>query len=318
MADLIRKKSGAQDLDVIVWGRAGMDLYPLPDGTKTELAESFQADMGGSAGNIAVALARHGVAVGLVAPVSDDPVGRFVKTQIDKYGLHDLCPDFITGGPRTSLALAETRVDANVVIYRNDAADFHIPADAKSSLNRAPVLITTGTAFAKEPSRAETFAACAAAEQVVLDLDYRAYSWADESEVAQTYKQAVAASDIVIGNDEEFDMLSGNGTGLDTARALSSSCDLLIYKMGERGAICFYDGNEITVPIFPVDLKKPFGAGDAYMGGLIAELLAGGSVETAAQFGAAAAAIVVSRVGCASAMPTRNEVLEFITSRSEA
>ena len=88
--------------------------------------------------------------------------------------------------------------------------------------------------------------------------------------------------------------------------------------MGERGAICFYDGNEITVPIFPVELKKPFGAGDAYMGGLIAELLAGGSVETAAQFGAAAAAIVVSRVGCASAMPTRNEVLEFITSRSEA
>ena len=79
-----------------------------------------------------------------------------------------------------------------------------------------------------------------------------------------------------------------------------------------------YDGNEITVPIFPVELKKPFGAGDAYMGGLIAELLAGGSVETAAQFGAAAAAIVVSRVGCASAMPTRNEVLEFITSRSEA
>src|SRR5271167_2176947 len=44
----------------IVVGRAGMDLYPLPDGTQTESAEQFAAEIGGSAGNIAVALSRQG------------------------------------------------------------------------------------------------------------------------------------------------------------------------------------------------------------------------------------------------------------------
>jgi hypothetical protein len=43
----------------IVVGRAGMDLYPLPDGTDTEQAGQFAAEIGGSAGNIAVALSRH-------------------------------------------------------------------------------------------------------------------------------------------------------------------------------------------------------------------------------------------------------------------
>ena len=44
-------------------GRAGMDLYPEPVGVNTEEAEYFRADMGGSAGNIAVALARQGDAL---------------------------------------------------------------------------------------------------------------------------------------------------------------------------------------------------------------------------------------------------------------
>ena len=43
---------------VIVVGRAGMDLYPLPDGSTIETATSFVSDVGGSAGNIAVAVAR--------------------------------------------------------------------------------------------------------------------------------------------------------------------------------------------------------------------------------------------------------------------
>ena len=44
----------------LVVGRAGMDLYPEPAGTRITEALSFVADLGGSAGNIAVAIARNG------------------------------------------------------------------------------------------------------------------------------------------------------------------------------------------------------------------------------------------------------------------
>ena len=74
-------------------------------------------------------------------------------------------------------------------------------------------------------------------------------------------------------------------------------------------------GAETEVPIFPVDMLKPFGAGDAFMGGFIAALSTGQDVVGATGFGAAAAAIVVSRVGCASAMPDTEEVKTFIAER---
>ncbi|MEM7241639.1 MAG: PfkB family carbohydrate kinase [Pseudomonadota bacterium] len=315
MAGMIKPREPDHDLDAVVWGRAGMDLYPLPDGARTKAAETFRADMGGSAGNIAVALARHGLQVGLVAPVSDDPVGRFVKTQIKKYDLIDLTPDFVAGAARTSLALAETRRDANVVIYRNGAADFQMTDQDVAATTRAPALIVTGTALAQEPSRSKTLTAMHNADETILDLDYRAYSWANAEEVAATYSAAVDAADIIIGNDEEFDMLAGGSVGLDRARSIAKKADIVIYKMGEKGAIALQGETETTVPIFPVDMLKPFGAGDAFMGGFIAALRRGKDVEAATRFGAAAAAIVVSRIGCASAMPDTKDVENFIAER---
>ena len=57
---------------VLVVGRAGMDLYPLPDGSTIEAATGFVSDVGGSAGNIAVALARLGGKAALLSAFSDD------------------------------------------------------------------------------------------------------------------------------------------------------------------------------------------------------------------------------------------------------
>jgi hypothetical protein len=71
---------------VFVVGRAGMDLYPIPVGSKIKMAHQFQADLGGSAGNIAVALARRGVPVQLLSAESADPAGDFVRAQLHAYG----------------------------------------------------------------------------------------------------------------------------------------------------------------------------------------------------------------------------------------
>ena len=86
MAFLIPPRTAQHSLDAVVIGRAGMDLYPDPHGTKTADADRFTSDLGGSAGNIAVAMARHGLDVGLAAPVSDDPVGQFVRNKLRHYG----------------------------------------------------------------------------------------------------------------------------------------------------------------------------------------------------------------------------------------
>ena len=66
--------------------------------------------------------------------------------------------------------------------------------------------------------------------------------------------------------------------------------------------------------IFEVKPLKPTGAGDAFMGGFIGSLLNDYSLEESIEIGSAAAAIVVTKVGCAPAMPDFNEIKSFMNS----
>jgi 5-dehydro-2-deoxygluconokinase len=57
---------------------------------------------------------------------------------------------------------------------------------------------------------------------------------------------------------------------------------------------------------------KPTGAGDSFMGGFVSGLAAGYDLKTAVLRGSACASLVVSRVGCAPAMPTPTELDAFL------
>ncbi|MFM7446029.1 MAG: PfkB family carbohydrate kinase, partial [Tabrizicola sp.] len=121
MAELAR----LGDQNFLVIGRAGMDLYADPPGTRMEEATRFAAHLGGSSANIAVALVRQGCKAALLTQVSDDAVGRFCLAQLDAYGVDRSHVTAAGGEARNSLAVVETRVEnCQSVIYRNWAADF--------------------------------------------------------------------------------------------------------------------------------------------------------------------------------------------------
>ena len=82
--------------------------------------------------------------------------------------------------------------------------------------------------------------------------------------------------------------------------------------MGEKGSVTFMKNNELSKGIFEVKPLKPTGAGDAFMGALIGSILNGYDIEKSLEIAAAAAAIVVTKVGCSPAMPNLNESLEFM------
>ena len=108
-------------------GRAGMDLYAEPPGTEFEQANNFSAHVGGSAANIAVALAKLGSEVELVTCFSDDAVGRFTAKKLQEFGVDTSHCRIVGGEARNTLAVIETRLkDCQSVIYRNGAADFEM------------------------------------------------------------------------------------------------------------------------------------------------------------------------------------------------
>ena len=308
----------------LVIGRAGMDLYADPPGTEIENATKFSAALGGSAANIAVAITKQGGKAALLTTVSNDAVGRYTQKALASYGVDTRCIKGVGGELRNSLAVVETRaVNCQSVIYRNGAADFEVTeSDAEAiPYSDFAAVIVTGTALAKEPSRSATLKAMDLARKagliLIIDIDYRPYSWDSKSDAQRISLQAAELCDIIVGNDEEFAVLGGAEDGLELAARLGKEeTRVVVYKKGEKGSITFSGGNSFETPVFGVKALKPTGAGDGFMGGFISGLVAGESLPEAVRRGAATAAIVVARVGCAPAMPDMAEVLSFIKQRS--
>ena len=305
----------------LIIGRAGMDLYPDPPGTKIEEATHFFSCLGGSSANIGVALTRHGAKCALVTNVADDAVGRYCLNELDKYGVERSRVKSVGGEARNSLAVVESRVeDHQSVIYRNGVADFLMSVEDVEAVEYSAycALITTGTVFAAEPSCSAAFYAFDLAKRaglsLIFDVDYRPYSWPSAQVAAQTYSRAAALCDIVIGNDVEFGVMAGEyDKGFQKARELANTtAKIVIYKMGEEGAVTLTRDEEIRTGIYRVEALKPTGAGDSFLGGFIAALAAGFGLHDAVLRGSACASIVVSNVGCAPAMPTTSELEEFL------
>jgi len=303
-----------------VFGRAGMDMFADPVGTKSENADTFRADLGGSSANICAGLVKLGSSAALVTSVSDDAVGRFAVNRLEHYGVDTSYIRVLGGEYRLSLAVYESTMDDfQNVIYRNGAVDCQVtPEDMdRVDYNRFTALITAGTVFAAEPSRSATFRAFenarAAGLPVIFDIDYRPYSWPSPEVAADVLSRAGEESDLIVGNDEEFGFMAGGiEKGLDKARALAAAGKMVIYKMGEGGAVTFADGAEIRTGIYPVTAVKPNGAGDSFMAGLLASIADGYDLREAVLRGSACASIVVSQPGCAPAMPTTDQLNTFL------
>ncbi|MCC2523741.1 5-dehydro-2-deoxygluconokinase [Vibrio coralliilyticus] len=320
-----------RQLDAIVLGRAGVDLYARELNTDIQDISGFNKFVGGSAANIAVAVNKLGGKVGFIGCVAKDSFGDYVKHYMSGLGinLNGMMTD--DSGSRTSVAFTEMKPsDCDVLIYRNNASDLtlkpeQIDADYIAS---SKVLIVTGTALAQSPSREATLLAMQYARSggtlVVLDVDYRPYSWRTDVDASIYFGIASQLSDIVIGNREEFDMMEtvvapGNKDDDATAqRFLTGSTQVVIIKAGELGSKVYgRDGRYFEQGIFPVEVTKPFGSGDSFAGGVIWTLVNGGELEQAVKHGSAAAAINVSGTSCTEAMPTREALFNFIETREQ-
>jgi 5-dehydro-2-deoxygluconokinase len=312
--------SKIQKNNFLLIGRAGVDIYPDPPGTKTENANKYVTHLGGSSANMGVQLTKYGGSCSLLTRVSNDALGKFAINQLDSYGVKSDLVKLEDNESRISFAIVEsTVVDHQSIIYRHKAADLFLNKNdiENSNLQNYECILITGTSLAAEPSRSAVLYALKLAKEkkipVIMDIDYRPYTWESEDKAKEIYNLAGDYCSGIIGNDDEFAILSGNyDDGLSYAKKISKNCDLVIYKMGEKGSITFANDKEIQRGIFPVKPLKPTGAGDAFMGSFIGAILKNYDLQKAIEIGSAAAAIVVTKVGCAPAMPDLDEVLDFM------
>jgi 5-dehydro-2-deoxygluconokinase len=288
-------------IDAAVLGRVGIDLYPNQLETPLSEVETYTRFVGGFAGNVATGLARLGVRTAIVSRVGAEGHGDYVRAWLAGEGVdvRFLATDPYWLTPPTFCEVWPPDRFPITFYRRPTAPDWQLSSDDfdAEEVAGARLLYATGTGLAQSPSRETTLRALRSHRgTTIFDLDWRPSLWDEPGEYPALAAEAVAAADIVVGNEEEVD-----AAGL-------TDVPTLVLKRGERGATVFEDGEESDVPGFPVEVVNGLGAGDAFAAALGHGLLRGLSLVDSVRRGTVAGALVASRLACSSAMPRIEEL----------
>ncbi len=325
-------------LDVICLGRSSVDLYGEQVGGRLEDVQTFAKYIGGCPANIAVGTARLGLKSALITRVGDEHMGRFIVEALDKERVDT---SQITSDPERLTALVilgiRDRQTFPHIFYRPDCADMalsdeHIDAAFIAS-SRA--LLVTGTHFSQPGVERASRKAIASAKdggaKVILDIDYRPVLWglaghsagenrfvADPA-TTERLRSIVADCDLVVGTEEEIHIAGGTQNTLDAVRNIRShSTAVIVVKRGPMGCIVF-DGdipNELEQGLVcrgrEIEVYNTLGAGDGFVSGFLRGWLRDEPLERCAEIANGVGALVVSRHGCAPAMPSWTEFDAFL------
>lgn len=316
----------AQHFEVLTMGRVGVDLYPLQDNVGLEDVETFSKTVGGSAGNVAIAAAKHGRRAALISRTGPDAFGRFVHQALRGMNVDDrfitevadlLTPvTFCENYPPDHFPLYFYRLPiAPDLVIKPEELDLAAIADAD-------IFWTTVTGLSREPSRSAHHAAWAARARrplTILDLDYREVFWSDRATASAEVARALPNVTVAIGNKEECAVAVGETDPMRAGKALlDAGVELAIVKQGPKGVLGMTRDEIVEVPPTPITPINGLGAGDSFGGAVCHGLLSGWDLETILRFGNAAGAIVATRRECSTAMPTTDEVQALIAEVSHA
>ena len=320
--------------DLICMGRVAVDLYSEQIGCSLSDSSSFKKYLGGCAGNIAVGSARLGLKSMMFSCVGKDEMGLFLKRELQNEGVNT---DLLSESEHhlTGLVLLGIKPpnEFPLMFYRNECADMQIKTHqiSKSVLQQAKALLITGTGLSTESMRQTTQEVIHLARQaetaIILDLDYRPVLWGltaagngetrycHNQKVSKTYQNFLAHCDLIVGTEEEICIAGGyDELNRSLTRMREYSNAPIVIKLGEKGSKVSFAGitEYLQTKPFPVQVLNVLGAGDGFMSGLLAALLEGKSWELATTYANACGALVVTRHGCAPAIPYKEELAYFI------
>jgi 5-dehydro-2-deoxygluconokinase len=302
--------------DVLTMGRIGVDVYPLQAGVSLREVTSFGKYLGGSATNVAVAAARYGRSSAVITRTGEDPFGLFLHDALRGFGVDDRFVTAVPGLP-TPVTFCEIFPpdDFPLYFYREPKApDLEIRAEELDydAIRAARVFWVTLTGLSQEPSRSSTLAALEARTDslTVLDLDYRPMFWPSREDARRWAREALRHVNVAVGNLDEWQTVTG--TRDPRQAATTPGLELAVVKQGPKGVLARRNEEWASVPPVPVEVVNGLGAGDAFGGALCHALLAEWPLERAMRFCNAAGALVASRLACADAMPSEDEVDELL------
>jgi 5-dehydro-2-deoxygluconokinase len=240
-----RSDSQIEPLEVLTFGRSGVDIYPLQIGVGLEDVQTFGKYLGGTTANVAVAAARLGRKAAIITGVGDDPFGRYVRKALRELNVDD---QYVVTNTQYATPVTFCEIfppdDFPLWFYRKPTApDLQVkPSDIDFDAVRGTRLMWLSvTGLSEEPSRESHFAvldARARKQFTVLDLDYRPMFWETPAHATEQVQRALPQVTVAVGNREECEVAVGETEPEKAADALlAAGVELAIVKQGPKGVL---------------------------------------------------------------------------------
>jgi sugar/nucleoside kinase (ribokinase family) len=323
--------------DVLCLGEILVDWVCTEPGKELAEAKVFTKAPGGAPANVAVGLSRQGVSTGFIGRVSSDEFGQWLKQLLESEGIDTTCcimdPESAT---RMAYIVTTTGGDRKLADFSRIAcADARLnERDLNLDMIRAASVLHFGSiSLIDEPAATATRKAVEAARHcgavISYDPNVRLGLWPSAIACRDAILRTLGWADIVKINLEELEFLTGS-TQLESAATLRAQHNiaLLVVTLDRNGCHVFTEQQSLALPGFQISLVEATGAGDGFTAALISGLLPciinspnrrtalnllGSKDLTEILIRAnAVGAITCTRPGAIPALPTKNEIEEFL------
>lgn len=315
-------------LDLISVGRCMVDLYCDQVGAPVSEGQSLSMYIGGCPTNVAVGSRRQGLRVAMLTRVGTDATGEFVVRTFQREGVDTshIRPDPTRITPMV-VAGIEPPGHFPLTWYREKTADLAVTAEDfdDAFIGSAQAVLISGNSLSTPESEAMVKALVETARRtgtrIVYDIDWRPVLWnmlnpnRTAGEISAILQSILPSVDLLVGTEEEYQALMNLPSAeLAFKTARSRIPGVAVMKLGKLGALVAEAGQApVHHPGFPVEVYNTLGAGDAFLSGFLAAWLRDRDLTACARQANASGAMVVTRHGCAPAMPYESEIEHFLT-----
>ncbi len=290
---------------IVCYGEVLWDIFP--DGNQK---------IGGAPLNVALRLKASHHDINMVSAVGKDALGTKLLDYLDTQHIPNshiqVKPAYPTGTVRVELDAKKSATYSITAPSAWDAID--LKPETVAAVKASHAFVFGSLAARHEQSKTTLMALLEVANYKILDLNLRPPHY-----TLNVLKALMEAADFIKFNDDElFEICEDLGIAtkhLETAiKAIATltSTNTICVTLGGDGAVLLKEGVFYTNSGYKVEVVDTVGAGDAFLGALISELLKETPAQDAVNIACATGALVAAQQG-ASPIITRTEIAALIS-----
>ncbi|WP_414053380.1 carbohydrate kinase family protein [Macrococcus equi] len=296
-------------------GEALIDFIPHTKGVALKHVGSFETQVGGAPANVASCVAKLGKSSALLTQLGNDAFGDLIVDTLNEAGV-DTSYIQITDEANTGLAFVSLTEDGerDFAFYRKPSADMLMDG-VEVTFSTDDILHFCSVDLIPSPMKETHIKVIdqmhAAGGTVIFDPNLRFPLWPSEAELKATVLEFLPLAHIVKISDEELAFITGSTDTASIQDLFTGHTEVVIYTEGANGASIYTkDGCIGRHDGYKVEVQDTTGAGDAFIGATIYQLLGNYATEYIQQeaqailaFSNAVGALTTTKKGAIQSLP---------------